>query len=172
MASSKSHKQSRLAQMLADQSDKHHGTTTGYGYGCRCARCVKAKSDYTAHVRESMTDEDRERKRQQRRSGILKHREELLRNPDDPRHGSKTGYDYGCRCDRCKAAKSDADKRPPTLFAAYYGDRFIDVGTSEELAERLGIPEPSVRNRAAPSARDRAERRGGLLITRLEDDDG
>jgi hypothetical protein len=27
-------------------------------------------------------------------------------DPDDHRHGTKTGYAYGCRCGRCKDAKS------------------------------------------------------------------
>ena len=140
MASSKSHKQSRLAQMLADPSDKHHGTTTGYGYGCRCGRCVKAKSDYTARVKESMTDEDIARKRQQRRSGILKHREELLRNPDDPRHGSKTGYDYGCRCDRCKAAKSDAYVKLARASVEAWVRRHERIPVPAGLPEERAIP--------------------------------
>lgn len=30
--------------------------------------------------------------------------EQVLSNPDDPRHGTNTGYFYKCRCDRCVAA--------------------------------------------------------------------
>lgn len=26
-------------------------------------------------------------------------------NPRDPRHGTVKGYNYGCRCDRCREAK-------------------------------------------------------------------
>ena len=25
-----------------------------------------------------------------------------MQDPNDPRHGTRTGYTYGCRCDRCK----------------------------------------------------------------------
>ena len=28
-------------------------------------------------------------------------------DPDDELHGTPTGYDYGCRCDRCRAAKHE-----------------------------------------------------------------
>lgn len=32
-----------LAEMIADPSDRRHGTITGYGYGCRCSRCKDAR---------------------------------------------------------------------------------------------------------------------------------
>lgn len=30
---------------------------------------------------------------------------EMQANPDDPRHGSATGYTYGCRCEACAEAR-------------------------------------------------------------------
>ena len=32
----------RWRKFIDDPSDKRHGTTTGYGYGCRCERCLEA----------------------------------------------------------------------------------------------------------------------------------
>lgn len=36
-------------------------------------------------------------------------------NPRDPRHGTVKGYNYGCRCRACTAAKSEymRRRRPP-----------------------------------------------------------
>lgn len=37
----------------------------------------------------------------ERRAGYLR---DMRANERHPHHGTKTGYGYGCRCDRCKAA--------------------------------------------------------------------
>ncbi len=34
----------------------------------------------------------------------------IVADPDDMRHGTEYGYNHGCRCDRCRAAKSEAGK--------------------------------------------------------------
>lgn len=44
-----------------------------------------------------MTQPTREQKRRQYRKAL----EELETDLKDPRHGTHTGYLYGCRCDRC-----------------------------------------------------------------------
>lgn len=35
------------------------------------------------------------------------YRQMMLENPDDPRHGTPKGYNYGCRCERCEKAGRD-----------------------------------------------------------------
>lgn len=32
---------------------------------------------------------------------------EMEADPGHPKHGTLTGYGYGCRCDRCRAAKRE-----------------------------------------------------------------
>lgn len=32
---------------------------------------------------------------------------EQMQDPSDRRHGTRTGYTYGCRCDRCRQAVHD-----------------------------------------------------------------
>lgn len=40
----------RLAEMQANPEDPRHGTKTGYAYGCRCERCVRAHSAYQRKI--------------------------------------------------------------------------------------------------------------------------
>lgn len=68
-----------------------HGTYSRYGRsGCRCATC---------------TTRQRERVARNRAERLVV----LLSTPVG--HGSRSSYDAGCRCDRCKAARSAAYRR-------------------------------------------------------------
>lgn len=82
-----------LEDMVADPSDRRHGTATGYRYGCRCEKCRAAA-------------------REARRKGALRQRErreevlaDMSADPGHPSHGTYAGYNhYGCRCDSCRRA--------------------------------------------------------------------
>lgn len=42
---------------------------------------------------------------------ITKYRQQMADNPNDRRHGTTTGYVYGCRCERCVEASRAAWRR-------------------------------------------------------------
>lgn len=44
------------------------------------------------------------------RENRKKHLKAMLENPDDKRHGTRTGYLYGCRCEKCSGTWSDRQK--------------------------------------------------------------
>ena len=58
-------------------------------------------------------------------------------------------------------------------YAAYQGDRFIDLGTAEQLATSLGITPATVEWRASPSGQKRALKYNmqGRIIIKIEEED-
>jgi hypothetical protein len=71
-----------------------HGTTTGYGRGCRCDQCKTAKAQadatYRARVQPAVVRGDVQ-------PAVVR---------GDVQHGTTHGYAKGCRCDDCRAAKA------------------------------------------------------------------
>ena len=64
------------------------GTVYRYDRGCRCDACRAAKVESN-------------------RQGKARRLSEMSSDPDDPRHGTETGWWYGCRCERCLQARRD-----------------------------------------------------------------
>lgn len=63
-------------------------------------------------------------------------------NPNDKRHGTATGYSYGCRCPKCKAASS-----------ARYTRHYSRSKRSMELAAKRSKPTMCVETREVFSSR-------------------
>lgn len=69
----------------------------------------------------------------------------LKADPNDPRHGTTTGYTYGCNCDRCRLAAKKANvkrvrtKKPTGLHARWAAADARRKATGEKwAAEREG----------------------------------
>lgn len=93
----------RLAELQADPNDRRHGTKTGVNLGCKCEACCDARKAINAErrarqARERMGAEPKKRKSYEER------RAELLMDPNDRRHGTKSGANLRCPCPRCREA--------------------------------------------------------------------
>jgi hypothetical protein len=58
-------------------------------------------------------------------------------------------------------------KRHPTMYAAYDGDEFLDMGTANELAVILGIKPESVQWQASRTGVARSMKHGRRMIIRV-----
>lgn len=97
----------RLREMMADPYDRAHGTSTGYDYGCRCKWCAAAKSEEGRRRWARMSKKRKRAVMERRKATRAANLERMQSDPADPRHGTATGYGYGCRCYRCCYAKSE-----------------------------------------------------------------
>lgn len=125
MGSKASNMRSRLkarVELRENPDDPRHGTTNGYGVGCRCDRCRVAMKRYSGRyfkeneelIKEKRRLYYRNNKANVRKSQVKRYEEyvyQMQQDPNDPRHGTRTGYTYGCRCDKCKAASHEYSHR-------------------------------------------------------------
>lgn len=79
---------------------------------------------------------DRKKSREKRRA-------EVLSNPDDRAHGTKTGYDYGCRCDRCREALHKVRAAQYQSMKAARERRLQEVIAARESRERAAEEPPA-----------------------------
>lgn len=99
----------RRAQRTLAPDDPRHGDASTYSnWGCRCKPCTDAQTERCKPYqrkwyrlnRVEINEKQRERRAMRR---------ELA--PDDPRHGTSTGYHYwACRCPACVGFSSAENK--------------------------------------------------------------
>jgi hypothetical protein len=59
-----------------------------------------------------------------------------------------------------------------STFAVYRGDEFVDVGTAEEIAKRLGCKPDTIRFYASPSYKARLKDGNNRLVAvRIDEED-
>ncbi len=62
-----------------------------------------------------------------------------------------------------------------TEYAMYRGDRFVDIGTMQELAVKWGVKKSALYFASSPAAHKRHEGRkiskNSLIVIKLEDED-
>lgn len=87
-------------------------------------------------------------------------RERFLADMDDPRHGTASGYTYGCRCARCRMAGREASRRPrprreepeawDETYRRWQRDRAVELLhkpyrlTHRQISRRVGVATSTV----------------------------
>lgn len=56
-------------------------------------------------------------------------------------------------------------------YALYKGDEFIDLGTTKELAEKIGVSERSIRFYSTPTYVKRNNKENCYVVVRIDDEE-
>lgn len=56
-------------------------------------------------------------------------------------------------------------------YALYKGDEFIDIGTTKELAEKIGVSETSIRFYSTPTYVKRNRKGNCYVVVRIDDEE-
>ncbi len=57
------------------------------------------------------------------------------------------------------------------IYALYKGDEFIDLGTTKELAEKIGVNERSIRFYSSPTYKKRNPDGNCYIVIRCDDEE-
>jgi hypothetical protein len=92
--------------------DPRHGTINGYSnHKCKCRPCRDAGTMQSRQQTGLDLDAPIIPIVDQQNVLNMIPVENILNDPDDPRHGTLTGHAAGCRCEKCRNAKSEYDKQ-------------------------------------------------------------
>lgn len=81
-----------------------------------------------------MDDEARKRRKKRKDSYLAR----MQRNPDDRLHGTNSGYQYGCRCDKCVQHHREYEKKRKA-----HNRRKMKAMVEQEARDRLKALERS-----------------------------
>lgn len=98
-----------------------HGTISRYNSGCRCDECRRANREYGREYY-------RKRKQADREADLAKRRACREMYPCRSPHGTRSRYNSGCRCDECRRANREYERRR----------------TMTRIAVECGAPSPMV----------------------------
>lgn len=104
---------------MLEPNSPWHGTSNGYArYGCRCASCVTARSQYV---------------------GARKIRVKNSLKVNDTRHGTSTGIQAGCLCSFCISARKTYRKGEHSRYARNAKQKYSSRSIPQIESDRIRL---------------------------------